>query len=212
MIDGHEGHLYFMTDPICSWCWGTLPHIFQLREVYAERLSFSLKCAGLQVGSRKPLSEAHRQQLIELWQEVAETTGQRFAFELPTDADFVYHSELACRAIQIARRELSEEPWQIFHQLQHAFYVDCENVGAAETLYRLVGSDLNLSATDFEAQLHSDAIIHATRDEFTWCEERAIQALPTVFLDLGKGPKLVTGGFATADMLMQEIQARLTTH
>ena len=143
---------------------------------------------------------------------MAETTGQRFAFELPADADFVYHSELACRAIQIARRELGEEPWQIFHDLQHAFYVDCENVGAAETLYRLVGSDLNLSATDFEAQLHSDAIIHATRAEFTWCEERAIQALPTVFLDLGKGPKLVAGGFATADMLIQEIQARLTTH
>jgi len=60
--------------------------------------------------------------------------------------------------------------------------------------------------------LHSDAIIEATRAEFTWCGDRAIQALPTVFLDLGKGPRLVAGGFATADMLIQEIQARLTTH
>jgi len=212
MIEEHEGHLYFMTDPICSWCWGTLPHIFRLREIYAERLSFSLKCAGLQVGSRKPLSEAHRKQLIGLWQEVAETTGQTFAFELPADTDFIYHSELACRAIQIARCELGKEPWQIFHDLQQAFYVDCENLGATATLHRLVGASLKMSAADFEDQLHSDAIIEATRAEFTWCEDRAIQALPTVFLDLGKGPRLVAGGFATADMLIQEIQARLTTH
>ena len=61
------------------------------------------------------------------------------------------------------------------------------------------------------AMTNSD-IVDLTQAEFAWCEKIGISALPTVFLDLGEGPRLVAGGYTTAESLNQEIRARLTTH
>ena len=211
MIKDIEGKLIFMTDPICSWCWGMLPEILLLRDTLRGRLGFEIKCAGLQVGSQRPLTDEQSAHLITLWQQVAETTHQKFAFELPLDASFIYHSELACRVIQIARRYLGAEPWDLFHDMQHAFYVDCRNLGDPDVLFDLL-APIGISIETFSEQLISDEIVNRTRDEFSWCESRGIQALPTLFLDLGDGPELIAGGYATAEILMPEIKARLTTH
>ena len=211
MANHYQGSLIFMTDPICSWCWGTLPAIFELMSLYKERLDFKLKCAGLQVGAREPLSQAHKDNLLRLWGEVAEVTGQRFTFAFPDTDNFIYHSELACRTIQLARRELGEEPWQIFHDLQQAFYVDSRNLSDLEVLHEL-SSAIGINQPDFMSAIQGEEIVDLTRTEFAWCEKVGISALPTVFLDLGEGPRLVAGGYATADSLNQEISARLTTH
>ena len=200
-----------MTDPICSWCWGTLPAIFELMALYKERLDFKLKCAGLQVGARKSLSQAHIESLLKLWREVAEVTGQKFSFSLPEAANFVYHSELACRAVQLARQTLDAEPWQIFHDMQQAFYVESRNLSDLQVLHELI-SATGISESDFMAAITGNEIVDITRDEFEWCEKIGISALPTVFLDLGEGARLVAGGYATAASLSHEISARLTTH
>ncbi|MBO6703979.1 MAG: DsbA family protein [Pseudomonadales bacterium] len=209
--EGYEGKLLFMTDPICSWCWGTLPEFMTVKEALGERLSFELKCAGLQIGSMKPLTPSHTNDLVKLWRNVAETTGQEFAFTLPADKNFIYHSELACRTLQIARRELGREPWQEFHDMQRAFYVDAQNLGDLEVLYQLSG-DTGLTQDQFEDAIQSEQVTHQTRKEFDWCRVQGTQALPTLFLDVGEGPKLVCGGYATADFLIPEISSRLTTH
>ena len=71
------------------------------------------------------------------------------------------------------------------------------------------------SEIDKDTFLHlmsDETVVNATRAGFDWCEERAISALPTLFLDTGGGPQLVCGGYATADYLIPDITARLTTH
>ena len=211
MENQYQGTVIFMTDPICSWCWGTLPAIFELMAIYEERLAFKLKCAGLQVGARKPLSQAHIENLLHLWREVADVTGQKFSFSLPEAGNFIYHSELACRMLQLARQTQEAEPWQIFHEVQQAFYVESRNLSDLNVLHELI-STTGISLPDFKAAITSDEIINVTRDEFVWCEKIGISALPTVFLDLGQGPRLVAGGYATATSLQHEISARLTTH
>ena len=211
MNNNYQGTLIFMTDPICSWCWGTLPAIFELQNQFRERLEFKLKCAGLQVGAREPLTKAHVNNLVRLWHEVADVTGQAFSFKLPDDPDFIYHSELACRAIQIARSHLNEEPWELFQQLQHAFYVESRNLTDLDVLYELVSST-GIKESEFMTSIQDEDLVELTRAEIDWCEKLGISALPTVFLDLGQGPRLVAGGYATAGSLSHEITARLTTH
>lgn len=203
--------LIFMTDPICSWCWGMVPELRKLQAAFSERLDFKLKCAGLQVGSRKPLTPQHTRDLVRLWQRVAETTGQTFAFSLPDDTSFIYHSELACRALEVMRRLTGEEPFEYYYQLQQAFYIHCRNIGDADVLCDIAGQH-GITASAFHDLIESEEVISTTRAGFDWCKDRAISALPTLFLDRGEGPELVCGGYATAEFLVPDINARLTTH
>ena len=207
----YQGSLFFVTDPICSWCWGMLPEWRAIMEEFQGRLQFGLRCAGLQVGSMKPLGNDQRDQLIQLWHRVQATTGQKFAFTFPDDPSFIYHSEVPCRALQIARQELQAEPWQLFHDMQEAFYLNGKNLGDLEVLVELI-EPYGLDRSRFLDLVSDEAIIKATRDEFTWCKGQVTQVLPTVFIDLGQGPRLISGGYSTAEFLIPDIKARLTTH
>ncbi len=207
----HEGSLYFVTDPICSWCWGMLPEWQILMEEFKDRLQFKLRCAGLQVGSREPLSKEHRDELTRLWQRVHETTGQMFSFSFPDDAEFIYHSEIPCRALQVVRKEMNIEPWALFHDMQEAFYLRACNLSDLESLWQLV-KPYGLDQKRFISQMKDDGIRDVTREEFEWCKEQVIPALPSVMLDLGEGPKLICGGYATTEYLIPELRSRLTTH
>ncbi|MDA0978091.1 MAG: DsbA family protein [Proteobacteria bacterium] len=209
--NSREGKLIFMTDPFCSWCWGTLPEILAAKSRLGERLDFQLRCAGLQVVSGKPLGEAHMEQLLRLWREVAAITGQRFACAFPADAAFIYHSELACRAIMLARQYLGKEPWELFYSMQKAFYVDAVNIGDLDALFGIIET-IGINRDSFLSAMTETALTEATRREFDWCRARGIDALPTVFLDTGQGPVLVCGGYVTADYLVTDLLARLGTH
>ncbi len=206
--------LIFMTDPLCSWCWAMVPELQRLQTRFGERLEFELKCAGLQVGNRMPLTEAHKTRLANLWQEVAETTGQRFAHCLPTDEDFIYHSELACRALEVNRTITDQEPFAYYYRLQKAFYVEARNIADPDVLFDLMADEdcPAIEPAAFFDLMVSESITQALKAGFAWCEERAITALPTLFLDTGSGPTLISGGYATADYLAPELEQRLLTH
>ena len=92
----------FVTDPLCSWCWGMLPQMNQARDALADVARFDLLLAGLQISGTAGLSEFEGARLRHLWQKVA--TGQTFAGRLSEDPAFLYHSELACRAVEAVRQ------------------------------------------------------------------------------------------------------------
>lgn len=188
-----------------------LPELFKLQRDLSERLDFKLRLAGLQVGGQAPLKDADAERLIELWQHVAETTGQEFAFKLPADTSFVYHSELACRTLHIAKSIHNEEPWLLFEQMQRAFYTQCANLADLDVLFNLIATT-GVDQTTFENLIRDDEIVDATRREIDWCQQLGTTALPSVYLDIGDGPKLICGGYATHEFLLPDILHRLTTH
>ena len=60
--------------------------------------------------------------------------------------------------------------------------------------------------TGFIGALHAPDVIETTRAEFETAKRLGAVALPTVLLDLGEGPKLVSGGYASAEFLLQDLQ------
>ncbi len=205
-----QARLYFITDPICAWCWGMLPEVLRAQQALSSRVTFILCCAGLQVGNARKLTEFDINNLTQLWARVNETTGQSFSIQLPADEDFIYHSEIPSRYLQVARARTGEEPWSLFHQMQEAFYVGARNLNNPDTLASL-DPGFDMSAADIETAIRSDDIIETTRAEFEWCRElTAHNSLPTVMLDTGDGAKLLCGGYASADYLIPDIVSRLS--
>ena len=104
---------------------------------------------------------------------------------------------------------LGEEPFEFFHALQQAFYVDRENISAAETLGKLSEAH-GISAETMSRRLNDDDVIAETRRGFESTKFLAAHALPSVVVDVGEGPKLLCGGYFTADYLVEAIRERNT--
>lgn len=197
----------FVTDPLCSWCWGMLPQIEAVRSELSERTDFDLLMAGLQIGGTAGLSEFEGARLRRLWTKVAEATGQTFSGRLPDDPAFLYHSELACRAVEAVRVKTGGPPWDYFHAIQTAFYIEARNPCSFAVLGEL--AEGICSADELETAIRSSEVRDATHAGFERAKSLGAHALPTVLLDAGEGPKLVCGGFATADYLAADLSSRL---
>lgn len=189
----------FVTDPLCSWCWGTLPAIEAARTRLEGELEFNLIMAGLQVGGVGGLAEFNKQQLQSLWQEVRSVTGQTLSGRIPED--FIYHSEIACRAVEIARDQCGGPPWEFFHRLQAAFYEEGLDINKASVLAPLLG----LSEQETAARLASTTYVEAARDNILRAKDLSANALPSIYLN----DRLVCGGYVTADQLVSDLRHRL---
>jgi putative protein-disulfide isomerase len=185
-----------------------LPDMEQLRVDMAEWLDFDLMMAGLQVGGPEPPNPYQAQQLKDMWHQVADTTGQTFSGELPDDPAFIYHSEVACRAIEVMRNHRQQPPWEYFHAVQSAFYLEACNINDPAELARLA-RPFDIKSDAMQEQLNSESIIQATRAHFERAKKVGANALPSILLDTGEGPKLVCGGWVTAEYLRPDLEARI---
>lgn len=193
----------FITDPLCSWCWGTLPEIDRARQTLASEVDFDLVMGGLQIGHPDGMTDFDKRHLRHLWRQVTEVTGREFSGQIPEG--FIYHSEIACRAVEIARRAASAPPWAFFSELQAAFYDDGRDINRSDVLAML----LDIPEPQVVAMLSDPHIIDSTRSNFALAEALSANALPGIYLDTGVGHKLVCGGYVTAEQLVIDIRQRL---
>jgi putative protein-disulfide isomerase len=197
----------FVTDPFCSWCWGMLPDVFEVKAQFAGSADFDLMMAGLQIGNRRPVDDEGASRLRDVWQRVHQTTGQSFSMQVPEDPKFIFHSEIACRSVEFVRRETGACPWEYFRALQESFFLKAQNINDESVLSELC-ERFDLDAGSMLRALHSEDLIEATRAGFERAKKLGALALPTVLLDLGEGPKLVSGGYLEAEYLTSELNIR----
>ncbi len=185
-----------------------LPEIQAVRSQLSEWAEFDLLMGGLQVGNRRPPVEADVKMLQDLWRNVAESTGQKFLGQMPADPNFIYHSEMACRAVEAMRLFQKQPPWGFFEELQAAFYLQARNVNSVDELGELA-QPFGLGPASLDRMLQSDEVIENTRIAFESAKKLGALALPVVLLDTGAGPKLVSGGYVTAEFLVPDLHSRI---
>jgi putative protein-disulfide isomerase len=128
--------LYFVVDPMCSWCWGFAPVIEEARRRLKEAYDIHLVMGGLRTKGEMVWDEASRRYLFQHWQQVAERTGQSFNELLFSKEDFVYDTYPACKAVVTVRELLGEDAaFTYLHTIQHAFYAQGIDITKTRLLY-----------------------------------------------------------------------------
>ena len=202
---GPQGRLkiWFVTDPLCSWCWGMADDIDRTRASLADRVDFDFLLGGINTSSSLPVGEYGRRRLQSLWREVAEVTGQSFCGRLPHES-FVYNSTLPCRAVHAVRALSAAPPFAFLHLLQQQFFlrgVDICNPAVLVDLAERVGID----EFSFRRALADAGIHNRVSREFDTAREYGTQALPAVLAEDGAGRRLLVGGYVSTELLTEQL-------
>ncbi len=195
--------LLYVTDPLCAWCWGTLPELEAARRQLGDSVEFDLIMAGMKIGRDDGLAEYNKRRLTKLWREVRQVTGQVFSERLPDD--FVFDSDLACRSVEIMRIAGGNAPWDFFRELQTAFFVDAKDTNNIEVLGKLMGLDRQTA----EEKLADPQIAAAVAANKVLIDRLSANALPNIQIDTGDGFRLLSGGFISSEFLVPEIRQRM---
>lgn len=194
----HPLRIIFVTDPMCSWCWGMANAIEQVRYRLDGFLQFDFWVGGLNLNASTPLTEAALPRFQELWRRVEETTGATYSMRLPAPG-FIYNSRNACRAVHAMRELTDAPPFDFLHALQRRFFVEAEDIGRIDVLadtVRELGGDVPKFHAAFSAVDEQ-----ALQREFAACKAYGTNALPSVLGETVAGRRLIAGGYLDGSML-----------
>jgi putative protein-disulfide isomerase len=197
----------FVTDPMCSWCWGMSGEMARAIALLAREFDFDLVLGGINVDSTRPVNDFGRARLADVWRCVTETTGTTFGPGLPA-GDFVYNSTRACIGVEVVRELTGRAPFEYLHRLQDRFFLGAEDVTKPAVLLAEAAA-VGLDPKRFEVCLPSPDMLRRVREGFTAAKSHGTAALPSVLLEAAGVRRLVSGGYVDAPTLVDSLHAFL---
>lgn len=200
----NEKTLWYIADPMCSWCWGFSPVIEAICREYEARLKVELVLGGLRPSTKDPMPATQRETILRHWQAVQRMTGQPFRFGGAMPSGFIYDTEPASRGVVSASIIDSEAAFPFFKAVQSAFYVEQRDVTTAVVLARLA-SDVGLDARQFSQVFESDTAKSQTLGHFKKTRQWDVHGFPAVIMQNAAGYSALTSGYRPFEELRPKL-------
>ena len=146
--------LFYIHDPMCSWCWGFAPTWQRIRDQLPPDLSVVYLLGGLAPDTDDPMPLPMQSKLQQTWHTIAQRLDTRFNFDFWTACQPRRSTYPACRAVIAAQRQNEGEA--MITAIQHAYYLNAQNPSNDDTL-RALAQALKLDANRFDSDLNSAA-------------------------------------------------------
>ncbi len=197
--------LYYIGDPMCSWCYGFGPELDSVLAAYPNA-KFEMIMGGLRPGGNESMDDL-RDFLTDHWKEVELRTGQKFNHGILKKSGFMYDTEPACKAVTLVRKLFPRHEYMFFKKLQYAFYHDNESPLSVDT-YKAILQSLKLETKDFEKLIYKDDAKDFVNQDFEKARAMGVTGFPTLIAKInGKFYKL-SNGYSEAKSIINRLEDR----
>ena len=198
--------VYYVADPMCSWCWGFTPAIEMLSARFAATIELRYIMGGLARDSDEAMPADMRRYVRGAWQEVEARTGANFNWDFWEKCQPRRSTYPSCRAVLAAAAQKKSAGPAMFHRIQRAYYTEARNPADVSTLVELA-AELDLDAERFASDLASAQIEEALHDDFAQRRRLQANSFPSLVLSCDERSRWIARGWLAAD----EVEAALKT-
>jgi putative protein-disulfide isomerase len=174
--------LYYVHDPMCSWCWGFQRSWQNLRAALPDNVSVVNVVGGLAPDSDQPMPVEQQKTISGYWEEVSRRTGAQFNFDFWQQCKPRRSTYPACRAVLAASKQNAEQA--MIDAIAHAYYLRAMNPSDNSTLITLAG-ELGLDSQQFSEDLVSNDIEDELQRHFTLRRNLGVRSFPSLVLKNG---------------------------
>ncbi|HBY85858.1 MAG TPA: DsbA family protein, partial [Colwellia sp.] len=127
--------LYYIYDPMCSWCWGYRPVWDLLQQHLPKSIAVEYVVGGLAADSDSAMPIAQQQMIQNHWRTIEQKLGTRFNHDFWRDNTPRRSTYNACRAAIAANKQSCQEP--MIDAIQQAYYLRALNPSDVDVLVRV---------------------------------------------------------------------------
>ncbi|MFT5707769.1 MAG: putative protein-disulfide isomerase [Oceanospirillaceae bacterium] len=171
--------LFYVHDPMCSWCWGHRPQWLKLQASLPKSIEVKNVVGGLAPDSDEIMPQAQQQAIAGYWKNIHNLLGTEFNHNFWQDNKPRRSTYPACRAVIAARWQNQEE--DMINALQEAYYLNAKNPSDIEVHLDLA-SELGLDIEQFTADLASQKLKAAFYEELQFARSLPINGFPSMVL------------------------------
>lgn len=198
-------NLYYVHDPMCSWCWAFRPVWQSVLEKLPKNIQVHTILGGLAADSDKPMPKDMQQFLMQTWQRIIkEVPETSFNFEFWDVCSPRRSTYPACRAIISAKNQSAEFETKMIHAIQLAYYQHARNPSDISTLCELA-SEVGLDDALFATDLNSEDTQVELLKQMQFARKIGGNSFPSLFLQRDAGYQAIKLSYTDANAMLKQI-------
>jgi len=183
--------LYYVHDPMCSWCWAFRLSYNALQEKVPKGINVVRLLGGLAPDSNIPMLDVTRDYVIKNWQTIeTQVPKTKFNYNFWVKCKPRRSTYPACRAVIAARKQKKEFDMKMTLAIQTAYYLHARNPSDYETLVELAG-EIGADKNKFAKDIISPETEYILKKEIKQSQSLDLKTLPSLlFVDGDKKLKI----------------------
>jgi len=203
--------LFYIGDPMCSWCYGMSDILKDTQEYCAKNgIKFQTIVAGLRASGQVLWDKRFKGFLKEEWTNISNRTGKKFSFEILDLLNFDYDTTPACKAVLIAKIlsfNNSKIVLEFFSKIQEKFYANSQDTKKLE-FYKEICEDLSLDFEEFSKLFKDKSLDKKLHNEFIFGRNLS-SSFPSLILVNKKQKVNISIGYSSLEEVISRINKNL---
>ena len=199
--------LYYVHDPMCSWCWAFRLSHNSLMEKLPKGINVVRLLGGLAPDSNIPMPDVTRDYVIKNWQAIeTQVPKTKFNYDFWKKCRPRRSTYPACRAVIAARKQKNEFDMEMTLAIQKAYYLHARNPSDYETLIELaeeIGADKNKFSKDITSP-ETECIL---RKEINQSQSLDLKKLPSLLFVDGDKKSKIEPDYLDVKVMLNQIQS-----
>lgn len=175
--------LYYVHDPMCSWCWGFSKTWSAVKKTLPKPIKTKYLVGGLAPDSQEPMSADMQANLPQIWRTIQERIpGTNFNFDFWGKCEPRRSTYPACRAVLTAKHIDSAKEDEMITGIQKAYYLNAKNPSDLSALVE-VGRSIGLDEAEFTQLIKSPFIEQQLQKDIKKAQSMGGVSFPSLFLE-----------------------------
>jgi len=198
--------LYYVHDPMCSWCWGFRPVWQEIRQNLAGNIQVKYLLGGLAPDNDEIMPVAMQQDIAGYWRKIQQhIPNTEFNFDFWQQCEPRRSTYPACRAVIAARKQQADIELAMIEGIQEAYYLHAQNPSNDDTLISLAVK-LGLDKTRFSEDLNAQSTQNELLEEIQFSRSIGAQGFPSMVLEKNGQAQLVPLNYNEAQATLDFIE------
>ena len=178
--------LYYIHDPMCSWCWGFRPVFELVKQALPDSIEIRYALGGLAADTDLPMPQKMQNTIRETWKRIQhEIPGTEFNYDFWKRCRPRRSTYPACRAIIACRMQQPDLEAEMLLLIQQAYYLQAKNPSDLDVLLSLA-EQLGVNTQQFTDDIESEVCQNVLLKEIEFCRDINISSFPSLVLKQGK--------------------------
>ncbi|MCW8983081.1 MAG: DsbA family protein [Gammaproteobacteria bacterium] len=179
--------LYYIHDPMCSWCYAFRENWQYLTQHLEGKVKFVRLLGGLAADSDAPMDSETRRMVQQSWRRIEESLPDtHFNFDFWEQNQPRRSTYPACRAV-IAARQMADQSYDLkmSYAIQDAYYRQAKNPSDIDVLCSIAEA-LNLDRDQFYSLLTADSTEQQLQQEIAQTRSLGVDSYPSLVLQINE--------------------------
>jgi len=178
----HAHTLFYIHDPMCSWCYGFKPVLTSILNESKKLVNIKFILGGLAKDTDTTMSISMQENIKSNWHEIEKNIiGIKFNYDFWSQCTPKRSTYLSCRAVIAATLQHKKYENLMINAIQTAYYLNAKNPSNLDTLYQLA-DEVNFNKNQFIKDINSEKVETILKKQIKLSRDIGADSFPSLYL------------------------------